>query len=336
MTAERLIDQTIDPVHRNGYTWRAASVKDAPAIFEMRLACDAADGTDHAGTLDHLKREFEDTWISDVAKDTVLVLAPDGEVAGCGFVYANPEPVEQRRAFLWFSVHPEHRPAGLEDQLLTWLENRGTTVVREIEVALPCVLHTGSQDTLQDRIAVIESRGYEVIRNFYRMRRDLGQPIQEPALPDGIVMRHYSPELDGPLREAFNLSFADHWDFEPVTDEDWQLWFVGPEDFSPELTFIAMAGDEISAFAMNGVSEEQNQRNGIQEGWIHGLGTLRKWRRQGLASALLNASMEAFQQQGLEYATLGVDTENTTGALGIYERLGFEPVKRYMRYEKRL
>jgi ribosomal protein S18 acetylase RimI-like enzyme len=336
MAAEKLIDQEIHVQPRNGYTWRPARVSDAPAIFEMRLACDEADGTDHAGTLDHIKREFEDTWISAVEKDTILVLAPDGEVAGCGFVFANPEPTEQRRAYLWFDVHPKHRPAGLEVQVLAWLETRGTTVVREIKAPLPCVLHSGSQDTLQNRIAVLEASGFRVIRNFFRMRRDLHQFIPEPVLPAGIVLHQYRSELDQPLRDAFNQSFADHWNFEPVTEEDWGLWFVGPEDFSPDLTFIAMAGDEIAAFAMNGVSEDQNRRNGIQEGWIRELGTIRKWRRQGLASALLNASIGAFHREGLDFATLGVDTENTTGALGIYERLGFKPVKRYMRYEKKL
>ncbi len=46
--------------------------------------------------------------------------------------------------------------------------------------------------------------------------------------------------------------------------------------------------------------------------------------------------MGAFRNAGLDYATLGVDSENTTGALGLYERLGFEPVKRYIRYEKKI
>ncbi len=41
---------------------------------------------------------------------------------------------------------------------------------------------------------------------------------------------------------------------------------VAPENLSPELTYIAMAGDEIAAFSMNGVSEEENQRNGVKEG----------------------------------------------------------------------
>ena len=220
MTAENLIHEKIHPWGLNEYTWRPANIVDAPAIFEMRLACDEADKTDHAGTLDNLKREFEDPWIGDVEHDTILVLAPDGKVAGSGFVFANPEPSEQRRAFLWFSVHPDHRPAGLENQVLAWLEARGSVVVRAMKGDLPCVLHTGSQDTLHARMALCEARGYQVIRNFYRMQRDLHQPIATPTLPDGIVFRPYGPELDESLREAFNQSFVDHWDFEPVTEED--------------------------------------------------------------------------------------------------------------------
>jgi ribosomal protein S18 acetylase RimI-like enzyme len=45
-----------------------------------------------------------------------------------------------------------------------------------------------------------------------------------------------------------------------------------------------------------------------------------------VASALLEHSFNAFHGAGLTHAMLGVDTENPTGALGIYERLGFEPV----------
>ena len=39
--------------------------------------------------------------------------------------------------------------------------------------------------------------------------------------------------------------------------------------------------------------------------------------------------MEAFAAAGLEAATLGVDAENPTGALGVYERVGFRPIRRW-------
>jgi ribosomal protein S18 acetylase RimI-like enzyme len=44
--------------------------------------------------------------------------------------------------------------------------------------------------------------------------------------------------------------------------------------------------------------------------------------------------MEAFAAAGLEAATLGVDAENPTGALGIYERVGFRPIRRSVRLQR--
>jgi len=60
----------------------------------------------------------------------------------------------------------------------------------------------------------------------------------------------------------------------------------------------------------------------------------RPWRKRGVASALLCASLHAFKTEGLSFATLGVDTENLTGALRLYERVGFKPVKRFIQYDK--
>jgi ribosomal protein S18 acetylase RimI-like enzyme len=44
--------------------------------------------------------------------------------------------------------------------------------------------------------------------------------------------------------------------------------------------------------------------------------------------------MRAFKAAGLGYAMLGVDTENPTGALRVYTRLGFAQVKRFITFEK--
>jgi ribosomal protein S18 acetylase RimI-like enzyme len=78
------------------------------------------------------------------------------------------------------------------------------------------------------------------------------------------------------------------------------------------------------------------ERTGLKVGWIGSLGTRRAWRKRGLASALLVASMRAFQAAGLEYAGLAVDAENPTGALGLYESLGFKPYMRNMTFHKTL
>jgi mycothiol synthase len=62
----------------------------------------------------------------------------------------------------------------------------------------------------------------------------------------------------------------------------------------------------------------------------------RPWRRRGLASALIARSMVVLRGRGMAIAALGVDAENPTGALGVYERLGFRPHRTWVTYRKSL
>jgi ribosomal protein S18 acetylase RimI-like enzyme len=60
----------------------------------------------------------------------------------------------------------------------------------------------------------------------------------------------------------------------------------------------------------------------------------RPWRRRGLARSLLVQSLHAIKERGMTEAALGVDTQNPTGALRLYESVGFRPVKRFTAYQK--
>jgi mycothiol synthase len=333
ITQQLALDQLPTPPGLPGYTWRPARRTDAPAIFQMRLAADKADNSGGAGTPQDVERIFEDAWIN-TETDSLLALTPDGQVAAMILVFMNPQPEEEARAFLWDEVHPEHRGHGLEDFVLEWGEARGRQRLRGALDHFPHVLRNGGPDHLPKRIALLEGRGFKRIRYFYRMRRDLSQSIPDWPLPDGLTLRTYGPELSDALRDAFNESFRDHWSFESVTEEDWRLFFVERETFRPDLTFIVLDGGEIAGYSINRVDPEENARQRTEEGWVGQLGVRRAWRKRGLATALLCASMRAFKAEGLDYATLGVDAENLTGALAIYERVGFVPVKRFIAFAK--
>ena len=95
-----------------------------------------------------------------------------------------------------------------------------------------------------------------------------------------------------------------------------------------------MDGEEVAGLSMNYLNQEENERNDIQEAWVGNLAVRRRWRKRGLATALLNQSMQAFKAEDMAFATLDVDTENLTVALGVYQRVGFEQVKRGMTYFK--
>ncbi len=87
-------------------------------------------------------------------------------------------------------------------------------------------------------------------------------------------------------------------------------------------------------FSFNYVNDEENERLGFRRAWVGQLGTLREGRNRGVASTLLCRSMSLFRAAGMDYAVLGVDTENLTGALALYERVGFKAVSRVQSLSK--
>jgi ribosomal protein S18 acetylase RimI-like enzyme len=332
MTAET-IETLPMPPELPGYVWRPARIEDVSALHQMLLAADEVDDTDMTDTLADMQTQFDDPW-SNPLTDSLIALTPDGQVAAFARTFMNPQPEEENRVFLWVEVHPDQRGRGLEDFVLDWAEARGVQRLRAVSNALPRLLRSGVPDNLLDRIARLEARGFRPVRYFYRMRRDLSEPIPDVRLADGLTLRTFTPDLSRRVLDAFNEAFRDHWSFELITDEDWQQFFIERSSFRPDLTFVVMDGDQVAGASFNTISLEANAREGISEGWVAELAVRRAWRKRGVATALLCATMRAFKAEGLDFATLGVDTENPSGALRLYERVGFRPVKRFIQFEK--
>jgi ribosomal protein S18 acetylase RimI-like enzyme len=95
-----------------------------------------------------------------------------------------------------------------------------------------------------------------------------------------------------------------------------------------------LAGDEVVGFLTSEVNEDDWEGQGYSSGYIPLVGVLRQWRRRGIAPALLARAFAAFRAEGLERAVLDVDSENPTGALGLYTGMGFLPETRETAFSK--
>jgi mycothiol synthase len=317
------------------FEYRALRREDVPALYEMLLAVEHADERDLVETLADLQREFDDPW-SNAEIDSLAAFTLAGRLAGFARTFQNPQPNGEVRCYLMVEVHPAERADGLEDALLDWAEERGQQRVLSVDHDSARVLRFGIQDTQTQRRARLERRGFNNVRYFYRMQRDLDEAIPAVQLPADLALRLYTPDLSEAVRSAFDEAFRDHWSFDAVTPEDWQQFFIERSSFRPDLTYVVMDGDEVTGFSFNCVSAEENARRHTSEGWVEVLGVRRPWRKRGVATALLCASMHAFKAEGLQHAMLGVDAENPTGALHVYEHVGFRPVKRFTQYQKAL
>jgi ribosomal protein S18 acetylase RimI-like enzyme len=315
------------------FQFRSLRHDDIQALYEMLLAVEITDERNLVDTFADLQREFDDPW-SNPELDSLAAFTPDGLLAGVARTFQNPQPEDEVRCWISVEVHPAQRADGLEDALLDWAQERGQQRLRLATGGVSRVLRSSIQDTQTPRQAQLEQRGFGVVRYFYRMQRDLSEPIPAVQLPGDLALRVYTPDLSEAVHAALNEAFRDHWSFDPVSAEDWQMFFIERSSFRPDLTYVVMAGDEVAGFSINCVSPEENARHARSEGWIAELAVRRPWRKRGVATALLCASMHAFKAEGLRHAMLGVDTENPSGALRVYEHVGFRPVKRFIQFQK--
>ena len=179
---------------------------------------------------------------------------------------------------------------------------------------------------------VLEEAAWRPIRYSFQMRIDLDRELPEPEWPDGLSPRNMRPGEEERVYEAHMDAFADHWEHHRYTFQDWHDFNIGRHSFDPSLWWLVDDGEELAAISLNAWHFSGDP----QFGWIHVLGVRPPWRKRGLGTALLRHSFRDFQARGATRVGLGVDGENTTGAVRLYEQVGMRPVRRSDTYEKQL
>lgn len=177
---------------------------------------------------------------------------------------------------------------------------------------------------------VLEDAGWSSIRHSFQMRIDLDSELPEPRWPSGLEPRNLRPGEEERVYEAHQDAFADHWEHHRYSFEDWRAYNVGRPSFDPSLWWLVDDGDELAGISLNAWHFSGDPRFG----WIHVLGVRPPWRKRGLATALLRHSFRDFRDRGATRVGLGVDGENTTGAVRLYERVGMRSVRRTDIYER--
>jgi mycothiol synthase len=182
-------------------------------------------------------------------------------------------------------------------------------------------------------LALLRASGSTIVRYFTEMTRPLDRPIPELPFPDGLQLLSFAEGADRNIVElvrlAHNDAFQDHWGSEPRDQESWQFTVSHPEFRSDwSLALLDTATGDVAAYQLASHDPDSKTLLGHSEGYTDLLGVRRSWRGRGLAPALLAEAMRRYRAAGMENAGLGVDTENPSGALGLYERMGYEPTQR--------
>jgi ribosomal protein S18 acetylase RimI-like enzyme len=166
---------------------------------------------------------------------------------------------------------------------------------------------------------------------------NMDAPAPEPAWPEGITLRTFNPETDAEaVYRAEDDSFRDHFGYVEQPFEEgfkrFKHFVLDVQDFDPTLLFLATDGEDIAGLNIC----QSHSFDDPDMGWVGTLGVRRQWRKRGIGLALLRHSFNEFYRRGKCKVGLGVDAQNLTGALRLYENAGMHVHQAYDQYEKEL
>ncbi len=318
-----------------GFTARGATQDDIePALVLYNRFSQAVIGRDEITDAQAIRREWQSPGF-DPAEDIRVVFAPDGRMAGYIEVWTTVKPPVH--PWMWGRVDPEYEDKGIGSWMLHWAEQRALQALPRVPDELRFAPRVGTFREAEKTKKLFEAFGYHYIRSSYHMLINMDAPVPEPEFPAGITLRTFNPETDAEaVYRADNDAFRDHFGFIELPFEEgfqrFKHFTIESEEFDPTLWFLAMDGDQIAGFNLC----RPHSYDDPDLGWVGELGVRRPWRKHGLGLALLRHSFNEFYRRGRRKVGLGVDAQNLTGALRLYERAGMHVHQAYDQYEKEL
>lgn len=302
----------------------------------VALSADA-DQVERVTTVEEIATSYDHLTNSDPYHDMIFA-EMNGEVIGYSRAWWFEEENGPRLySFVGFLV-PAWRRKGIGREMLRWMESRLRAIATEHPAEQEKFLQVFATQYEVGLAAMLEREGYQPVRYFWEMLRPTLDDLPDFPLPAGVEVRPVLPEHYRALWDAAAEAFRDHWGFSYPTEEDYQIWLADKNIFQPELWQVAwdMATNEIVGQVRPFIYHAQNEKYNRKRGFTEFISVRRPWRRRGLARALIARALAAQRDQGMTESTLGVDSENTSGATRIYEACGFQVVKRNTLYRKRL
>jgi len=296
--------------------------QDVPDIVRVENLEAEADSLPERSNVEEMAAHFAQRSESFDALRDVTLAEIDGRVVAFGIrnIVDTTDGVREYR--LNGSVDPAWRRRGIGRTLLLENERRLRDVAHAEHGASRRVFGSWHGETQTGGAALLEAAGYAPVRYFFDMVRPNLDDVEDVPLPDGLEIRPIGPDLARAVWDADIEAFRDHWGGFDHSEEQLQRWLSSPSN-DLSLWLVAFDGDEIAGGVINSIDPHNNAAMGYRRGWLSSVFTRRPWRRRGLARALIARSLTLLRERDMTSAALGVDAENPSGALGLYEGVGF-------------
>jgi mycothiol synthase len=308
-----------------------AGPADYPQFARIITACARGEGDDRVETAEGIAAGYAHLERCDPARD-LRVVEVDGRAVAYSRVWWDQEPDGPRVYRHVCFVDPAHGRRGIGAALFAWNESRLRDIAGGHDGVQETLLEVWSNDRNEGATALARAFGYEPITYAAEMVRPT---VDDHPLPDGLEIRPVREEDIRTIWEADVEAFRDHWGFIEQTETDYQRFRAYPY-LDPTLWKVAWDEQGVAGQVKSFIDTAANEEHGRKRGWTEQISTARRWRRRGVAKALIVESIRELASRGMTEVALGVHTENPNGAFDLYAGLGYEVVKTWTTYRKPL
>jgi GNAT superfamily N-acetyltransferase len=330
-----ILDRPTKTCLPNSFTVRGGTLEDVQACLDMgNLWSQTVIGQDELNDVEAVLQDWKAPDF-DPAEDTRLVYAPDGTLVGYAEAWALGKPPVH--PWLWARVHPDYSGLGIGTFLLTWAEKRVMRVLDTLNSDLRFAPRVGVFHQATESQKLFRDMGYQHIRSSYTMLIEMDAPPPAPIWPESIELRPFDSEqhIDA-VYQADMEAFRDHFGFveEPYEEgiKRYKHHLIESTSFDPTLWYIAWEGDQVAGVCICRATAFDDP----DAGHVNILGVRRPWRKRGLGLAFLHHAFGEFYKRGKRKVSLGVDAENLTGALRLYQKAGMHVHKHFDQFEKEI
>lgn len=298
-----------------GLVWEPLEVKNRDDLLNLIAGMERIDNppyrTSPAEVDQILNREFVGLggWNQDshlVAYATVRLVDNNGYQAICsGGVAVN-----------W-------RKKGVGTEILQWQVKMARKMLEDVP-------HPAQIVCLVDQVGSsvsgwMNTFGFEKAHSFQELRRDLSEPIEPISAGRYLEIIPWNTNFDDHVRRAHN-ELMHLTSGSPA--QDMESWTANRPFFAPKWSFIALdkSSDvaKVAGYLLSACYEQDWEAQGWKEGYIEMVGVLPEYSGMQVAPALLTNALEAYRNDGMDYAAVGIADENPTEIAKLYRNLGFK------------
>lgn len=310
---------------------RGLTVGDVPAWAHLLRTIEDEDRT---GVLDDEASLAESLASPLVDPDRDLLGAFEGpDLVGHCWVFARTASGGTRHVELGGAVRPDRRGRGIGTRLVTAMLDRARDILAEDPDTTGHLEVRGLADH-HEQATLLGRHGLVPHHWSFRMRTKLTEGLGGAPLPAGLELSPLVAERDAQrVLAAHNLVFLDHPGFSGWSAQEWEHFAIAARAARHDASFVVTdATDTVVAYLMTTEYDAHTRATGRREAYVQRLGVRREQRGRGVAAALLTHALETYRSAGYDDAALDVLADNPTGALRLYQRMGFETVSRWTGY----